>query len=184
MSFRLIGKAYLLARRAKKRFFMFCLIYSALIAACAFSINQALKVNFNTADPSFISMILTISFSVATSIIYALIIMYYRTDEIATLKCLGWKNNHVRLLVSGEIFSVTFIAFVLVVEVVFHWIAISVYFADISTPSVLLQEVIPINFWPIAATFGIILGAQIAGILVINNKILQVRPIQALHMKN
>ena len=159
---------------------MFCLIYGALIAACAFSIHQAQLVNYNVNHPSFVSMILTISFSVATSIIYALIIMYYRTDEIATLKCLGWKNNHVRILVSGEILTVTFIAFVLVVEVVFHWIAISVYFAQITGDPI----VIPIDFWPIAATFGIILGAQIAGMLVINNKILQVRPIQALHMKN
>ncbi|MFX0101479.1 MAG: FtsX-like permease family protein [Candidatus Hodarchaeota archaeon] len=181
MSLRLIGKAYLLARRARRRFYMFVLIYSALIAACAFSIHQAQEVDFDTTHPSFYSMIVTICLSIGTSIFYALIIMYYRTDEIATLKCLGWKNNHVRVLVSGEIFTVTFIAFVLVVEFVFHWIAISVYFAEITQANI--EDTIPMGFLPIAVTFGVILGAQIGGILVINNKILQVRPIQALHMK-
>lgn len=75
--------------------------------------------------------------------------------------------------------AVTFIAFFLVVEAFFHYTAISAYGLSASG-SAITGDIVLVQFWPIAITFGIMLGVQIAGILIANDKILKIRPIQAL----
>ncbi|MHA1368372.1 MAG: FtsX-like permease family protein [Promethearchaeota archaeon] len=193
---RLIGKSFILASRARKRFISFCIVYSVLIALCAYTISQViphliLNDGETPTTQAYLFMAVTIVASLLMSIFYALIIINYRKTEIATLKCLGWKNNHVRTLIVGEIFSVTLVGFIIIVEGVFHWIALYAYFdtagvdLGISEAASYLpsKNLIPIDFLSLVFTFGIILGVQIAGVLAANSKILKVRPIQALQMK-
>ncbi len=127
-------------------------------------------------------MIVAVSVSAGMSMLYANIIVTYRKMEIATLKCIGWKNDHIRILISGEIMAVTLIAFFFVVEAFFHFTAISAYGESAQYPSstTIPSSIVLVQFWPIVVTFGIMLGVQIAGILIANDKILKIRPIQAL----
>ncbi|NMC04257.1 MAG: ABC transporter permease [Candidatus Lokiarchaeota archaeon] len=175
---RLINKAFLLAMRSRRRFWMFTLAYALLIGFSSVFMDRAYAVNFNWGLDTTM-MIIAISVSAGMSMLYANIIVTYRKMEIATLKCIGWKNNHIRVLISGEIMAVTLLAFLLVVEFYFHYTAISAYVLSAQSlpisPSIVL-----VQFWPVVFTFAIMLGVQIAGILIANDKILKIRPIQAL----
>jgi predicted lysophospholipase L1 biosynthesis ABC-type transport system permease subunit len=185
---RLIKKAFLLATRSKKRFLMFTVAYACLIGWVAYAVDQAMPEIFRLLGPIFgpnsINMVVAIIASAGMSMLYANIIVNYRKLEIATLKCIGWKNANIRVLISGEIFAVTLIAFLIVVEGVIHvtsvW-ALGIVGANPAVvPEDITSNVVIIQFWPIAFTFAIILGVQIGGILIANHKILMVRPIQAL----
>nr|MDO8109498.1 FtsX-like permease family protein [Candidatus Sigynarchaeota archaeon] len=179
---RLIRKAFLLATRSKRRFITFTVFYASLIALTAFFVNLAFKdwlahIYFG---PNTIFMIIVLGVSTFMSVLYALIIVSNRKTEIATLKCIGWKNGHIWILVSGEIMAVTLIAFIIVVEVFFHITSIAAYILAISRPTSQVQAIVVVQFVPIVITFLFMLGVQIAGILIANRKILKVRPIQAL----
>jgi len=178
---RLINKSFLLALRSRRRFWMFTLAYALLLGFSSVFMNESFQVNF-VWGPETIMMIIAISISAGMSMLYANIIVTYRRMEIATLKCIGWKNDHIRILISGEIMAVTLLAFLIVVEVFFHYTAISAYSlsADLTPATPITDEIVIVQFWPIAVTFAIMLGVQIAGILIANNKILKIRPIQAL----
>ncbi|MBN2152407.1 MAG: FtsX-like permease family protein [Candidatus Lokiarchaeota archaeon] len=178
--FRLINKSFLLALRSRRRFWMFTLAYALLLGFSSVFMDRAIAVNFALGVDTTMAII-AITVSALISMLYANIIVTYRKMEIATLKCIGWKNDHIRILISGEIMAVTLLAFFFVVEAFFHYTAISAYAlsADISNPP-FTDAIVLVQFWPIAATFGIMLGVQIAGILIANDKILKIRPIQAL----
>ena len=182
---RLMKKAFVLATRARRRFIMFTVVYAALIGWVAYSVDAAYANGFSFSSTEFVMMLVSILLGILISMFYANIIVTYRKIDIATFKCIGWKNNHVRVLIIGEIFSVTLIAFLLVVEFIFHWIAIGTYITSIESTSVPdISSLLPVQFLPIILTFIIMLGVQIFGILIANTKVLKVRPIQALQMKN
>jgi ABC-type antimicrobial peptide transport system permease subunit len=124
-------------------------------------------------------MIVVLICAIILSIFYANLIVTYRRLEIATLKCIGWRNNHVRTLIVGEIFAVTLVSFIIVIEFFFHWIAIASYIF----PKKLASAITPIQWIPLLITFGVILGVQVVAILIANDRILKVRPIQALQMQ-
>jgi len=179
---RLIRKSFLLALRSRRRFWMFTVAYALLIGFTSVFMDQALK-TYKTLGPNWgaetIMMIVSISVSAGMSMLYANIIVTYRKMEIATLKCIGWKNNHIRVLISGEIMAVTMLAFFIIIEAFFHYTAISAY--SLSAQEITNMEgIVLVEFWPVVLTFIIILGVQIAGILIDNDKILKIRPIQAL----
>ncbi len=178
---RLIRKAFLLATRSKRRFTTFTVFYAALIALTAFFVNLAfidwISGSFGT---NTVYMIIVLGVSTFMSVLYALIIVSNRKMEIATLKCIGWKNAHIWILVSGEIMAVTLIAFIIVVELFFHITSIMAYILAITRPYYQVRDLVFVQFVPIVITFLFMLGVQIAGILIANSKILKVRPIQAL----
>lgn len=177
---RLIKKAFLLALRSRRRFWMFTLAYALLLGFSSVFMDRAYNLSPKFAwGTDTAMMIIAVSVSALMSMLYANIIVTYRKMEIATLKCIGWKNNHIRVLISGEIMAVTFIAFFLVVEGFFHYTAISAYALSAQYMTI-TASVVLVQFWPIVITFGIMLGVQIAGILIANDKILKIRPIQAL----
>lgn len=188
MGIRLIGKAFVLATRSRKRFLMFTVVYAILIAWTAWSVDAAYK-DWTSPVPVFglttAFMLISIVASIMISMFYANIIVNYRRIEIATFKCIGWKNDHVRTLIVGEIMSVTLIAFVIVIEFLFHLIAILGYVFSIDRNALInpYNQLIPIGLLPAVITFGIILGVQVFGILIANTRILKVRPIQALQMR-
>ncbi|MHA1679949.1 MAG: FtsX-like permease family protein [Promethearchaeota archaeon] len=179
---RLFSKAFILASRSRKRFFFVTIIYSALIGFTAYFINSAIADGFT--PTSVVPMVIVISASVLISILYANQLVNNRKIEIATFKCIGWKNSHVRALIVGEIFSVTFIGFIIIIEFIFHWISISVYIKTINNIAINPTDIVPIGLGAFVLTFGLILGVQIVGIILANVKILKVRPIQALQMKS
>ncbi|MHA1848980.1 MAG: FtsX-like permease family protein [Promethearchaeota archaeon] len=186
MSLRLVNKAFILAKRSKKRFIAFLSVYVVLIIWTSFAMHQWYKdfvsdgFSFNA---TFFFMVVSVCANAVMSMVYANIIVSNRKMEIATFKCIGWNNNHVRALIIGEIFSVTLIAFIVVIEIVFHFIAIGIYILSINDDSMFPTAIIPIGLFPMILTFGIMLLVQVVGILFANGKILRVRPIQALQMK-
>jgi ABC-type antimicrobial peptide transport system permease subunit len=175
---RLVKKAFLLALRSRRRFWMFTLAYALLLGFSSVFMNAAFKVNFAWGAET-VMMIIAISVSALMSMLYANIIVTYRKMEIATLKCIGWKNNHIRVLISGEIMAVTLLAFLLVIEGFFHYAAISAYVLSAQSQPI-TDAIVLVQFMPVVITFAIMLGVQIAGILIANDKILKIRPIQAL----
>ena len=178
MSIRLVGKAFKLAVRSRRRFAIFTVVYSVLIALTTYSINAYYMENPHTST-ALTFMIVVLICAIILSVFYANLIVTYRRMEIATLKCIGWRNNHVRILIVGEIFAVTLISFIIVIEFFFHWIAIMSYIL----PTVQAKNITPIQWIPLLITFGTILGVQVVAILIANNRILKVRPIQALQMQ-
>ncbi len=176
---RLIRKSFLLALRSRRRFWMFTLAYALLIGFTSVFMDRAVQVSFELGLDTTMAII-AISVSAGMSMLYANIIVTYRKMEIATLKCIGWKNNHIRVLISGEIMAVTLIAFLLVLEAFFHYTAISAYAISADPAGVMTNSIVLVQFWPVVLTFAIMLGVQIAGILIANDKILKIRPIQAL----
>ncbi len=157
---------------------MFTLAYALLIGFTSVFMDRAVKVSFALGVDTTMAIV-AISVSAAMSMLYANIIVTYRKMEIATLKCIGWKNNHIRVLISGEIMAVTLLAFLLVIEAYFHYTAISAYSLSAQSQPI-TNGIVLVQFWPAALTFLIMLGVQIAGILIANDKILKIRPIQAL----
>ncbi len=175
---RLINKSFLLALRSRRRFWMFTLAYALLLGLSSYFMNESFKVNF-TWGAETLMMIIVISTSAGMSMLYANIIVTYRKMEVATLKCIGWKNGNIRVLISGEIMAVTLVAFFIVVEFFFHYTAINAYGLNAQGQAI-TDSIVLVQFVPVVVTFAIMLGVQIAGILIANDKILKIRPIQAL----
>ncbi|MEX2681614.1 MAG: FtsX-like permease family protein [Candidatus Sigynarchaeota archaeon] len=176
---RLIRKSFLLALRSRRRFWMFTLAYALLIGFTSVFMDRAIKANFGLGVDTTMAIV-AISIAAGMSMLYANIIVTYRKMEIATLKCIGWKNNHIRVLISGEIMAVTLLAFFLVLEAFFHYTAISAYAITANPAATMDNSIVLVQFWPVVLTFAIMLGVQIAGILIANDRILKIRPIQAL----
>lgn len=186
--FRLIAKAFLLATRSKKRFLMFTVVYAVVIAFTAYFVGQAFTTKELLHNPvvfgsASVTMGITIICAIILTMFYANIIVTYRKTEIATIKCLGWTSNHIRILISGEIFAVTLVAFLIVLEMFIHATAILAFymiFNQSQSITTLPTSIVFVQPLPIVGTFGIMLGVQILGVLLANHKILLIRPIQAL----
>lgn len=181
MGLRLIGKAFLLAYRSKRRFWIITFIYATLIGFTAYFIHMAWQSDFTGAAT--ISMLIVIFVAIIISVLYANQLVNARRIELATLKCIGWKSSNVMTLIIGEIFAVTVVGFAIIVEFIFHSVAISVYIKTINNTPVPPEDIVPIGLIPFILTFVLILGVQIVGIIVANRKIVNIRPIQALQMK-
>jgi hypothetical protein len=116
--------------------------------------------------------------SLVLSLLYAWIIVSRNRRTWATLKCIGYTNADINSLVTGKIFFTTFLGFLIVIEILFHYTAgvgylqSAGFFTEI--PLVL------INLIPVIFTFIPFLAVQIIAILLANRKIYKVRPIIAL----
>jgi len=162
MGLRIFKKSMLLTWRAKKRFIAFVLIYSVLIATTAIGLQS----------DSLFTLSIAIVGGVAVATMYGFLLTSFRKKEIATLKCIGWSNNDIRKLVVGEIFTITILAFILLLETLIHVVGFDAYLS-----SGLDAPITPVNL--MLALF-IIGGLQIPGIMISNLKLLKVRPIAAL----
>ena len=74
----------------------------------------------------------------------------------------------------------TIVGFVLVIEVLFHYVAIRGYVLSTFDPAFQVQGLPLIGLLPVLFTFVIFLFFQVAAILLANRRILKVRPIIAL----
>jgi predicted lysophospholipase L1 biosynthesis ABC-type transport system permease subunit len=179
----------MLSMRSRKRFIVFTFMYTAIIIWMSFSI-QMLFASRPGAKPwimdvdetvAIISLILSAVISISLSVFYAWIITNYRRTEIATLKCIGYTNNNVRIIIVGELIWVTMFSFLIVFELLIHIVAFSGYY-HYTVGSITDFSPI-IRFPPLLITIGLFLIAQIGGILIAYRRVLRLRPIIALRIQ-
>jgi predicted lysophospholipase L1 biosynthesis ABC-type transport system permease subunit len=175
--------------RSRKRFIVFTFMYTAIIIWMSFSLQML----FSSVGPNpkpwiievskeaaWISLSLSAVISISLSVFYAWIITNYRRTEIATLKCIGYTNNNVRVIIVGELIWVTMFSFLIVFELLIHVVAFSAYYYY--TVNDLTSFSPFIRFGPLLITIGIFLIAQIGGILLAYRRVLRLRPIIALRI--
>lgn len=184
MGLRLVGKSIILAMRSKRRFIVFSLMYTTLMAWMSWNFQEFIFAG-QDATRNLLLLLISIGSTLILSVLYAFIIINYRKQEIATLKCIGYTNTNIRTIIIGELVWVTFVAFIFVIEALIHVTAFTTYLADISGGS--SSETITVNapilsIWPILITLLMFLLSQILGILAIYKRILNLRPIVALRV--
>ncbi len=176
MAFRLFKKAVLITLREKKMFVIFTLIYTSLIFLTSFFIETTLSAGGGGLSAYFVFIFFIISLFL--SLLYAWIIVSRNRRTWATLKCIGFTNGNINSLVSGIILFTTLMGFFIVVEVLFHYVAIIGY---LQSANVLTElPVILIGLGPVVLTSFIFIFVQLLAIFLANRKILKVRPIIAL----
>jgi ABC-type antimicrobial peptide transport system permease subunit len=118
--------------------------------------------------------------------LYGFLLTTFRKTEIATLKCIGWSNGNIRVLITGEILLISCLAFLLFVEIGIHLAGLSFYFTGDATGTLFF---VPAWIRPIFEarnlllwTFLLVVLAQLPGILLANYRILAVKPMEALRM--
>ena len=182
LAFRLFKKAVLMALREKKQFIVFCLMYTVLIFWTSYSIELIIVGGgLGLASASFF---LALGVGIFLSLLYAWIIVSRNRRTWATLKCIGYTNGDINSLVSGSILFTTIVGFIIVIEVLFHYVAAVGYIwaADAALNATVYDvAILPlVSLLPVVVTFIIFLFFQIMAILLANRKILKVRPIIAL----
>lgn len=162
-------------------------MYTAIIIWMSFSLEMLFaSTGFNddwilTVDTpvAVASLILSAVTSISLSVFYAWIITNYRRTEIATLKCIGYTNNNVRVIIVGELIWVSMFSFFLVFEALIHIAAFSLYIASVGSSTARPF----ISFLALIITIGIFLIAQVGGILLAYRRALKLRPIIALRIQ-
>lgn len=105
------------------------------------------------------------------ALVYGFLISNYRRVQVATLRCLGWTSSDIKWLFIGELVLVIVVAAFIDLEVIVHYLGIG-YYLKLS-PTIFTSEAF-------AITFAVVLGVQFLGVLVAYNKMLKVRPMEAL----
>lgn len=164
--------------REKKQFTVFCLMYTILIFWTSYSIE--LVIGGTSTGLASTSFFIALGVGIMLSLLYAWIIVRRNSKNIATLKCIGWTNGDINSLITGFIMFTTIVGFILVVEVLFHYVAIRGYLLSTFDPTFQVQGLPLIGLLPVLFTFVIFLFFQVAAILLANRRILKVRPIIAL----
>ncbi|MHA1731613.1 MAG: FtsX-like permease family protein [Promethearchaeota archaeon] len=181
MGMRLFGKAIRLAMRSRKRYIIFTLTYMALMLWTSISIQNV----FNSTNPSqndWYFFWVGLAISVFISILFSWIIINYRRTEIATLKCIGYTNSNVRTIIVGEIIWVTFSGFILVVEILIHFIAGQALSRNLGLSANPVSITPFLTFSTILINLALFLVVQIFGIIIAYRRVLKVRPIMALRI--
>lgn len=187
MGLRLIGKSIKMAMRSRRRFIVFTLMYTVLMAWMASNFETFLYKEGDPTQNEWLMLGISIASTIILAILYAWIVINYRKREIATLKCIGYTNANIRTIIIGELMWVTFIAFILVAEVLIHTTAAVTYFysqeANFPGLEAYRSNTRPLlSIWPITITLGMFIVSQVVGILVMYAKILKLRPIVALRV--
>ncbi|MHA1409422.1 MAG: FtsX-like permease family protein [Candidatus Odinarchaeia archaeon] len=160
---RIFRKSMVMATRNRKRFILAILFYTVLSWWVAFTIQLG--------DAFLMFMGILGGLIVAT--VYGFFLSQFRKTQIATLKCIGWGNKNILVLLIGEIFFVSMLGYIITIEIDIHILGISTYLGGI-----------PTEFIFSAAALGVallvVILAQIPGIILAYWKSLSVRPIVAL----
>jgi len=156
--------------REKKMFVIFTLIYTILIFMNSFFIHTTLETGAGQTALIYIGIFF--GTSLVLSYFYAWLIISRNKRMFATLKCIGWTNGNVKSLVTGNILYTTFLGFIIVIEILFHYAAIMAYLGAANP--------ILINIIPVIISFGVFLLVQVLAILLGNRKVLKLRPMLAL----
>ncbi len=153
------------------------MMYTALIIVMSLSIQTVLDEGNET---GILYLSVSIIASILLSMLYAWLLIRFRRLEIATLKCVGYTNQNIRVVIMGEIIWVTCVAFFIVIEMLIHITAVQAYALFILGDLNALAPFLKIEY--LAATVGIFLVAQLFGITLAYGKILKLRPIVALRV--
>ena len=186
MGLRLWNKSIKLAMRSRRRFIAFTLMYTVLMVWMTYNFQLFLYEN----NDDLLLLLVSIASTFTLSVLYAWIVINYRKNEIATLKCIGYKNSNIRTIIIGELTWVTFVAFMIMTEALIHISAGATYFYQqqiLKTPPISASDYITkttpiLNIWPVLLTLTMFLVSQILGIIVMYSKILKLRPIVALRV--
>jgi ABC-type antimicrobial peptide transport system permease subunit len=174
---RIMKKGARLSLRTPKRFIAFIFIYSILIVGFAFNTEEFLRNN------SVMQLGFTWAATAIVALFYAFLLTVFRKREIGTLKCVGWGNSHLMALIMGEMLFVSLVSFLIVVQLDIEILGGGIlYWGPNGYQNVQnLQLVKDIVFRgeTLTQAFGLILLAQIPGLLLANYRILKVRPITA-----
>ncbi|MHA1754825.1 MAG: FtsX-like permease family protein [Candidatus Odinarchaeia archaeon] len=162
-NWRILKKSLIMATRVRRRFILAVIFYCILSWWVAFTIQLG--------DTFLVTIGLLAGLVIAT--VYGFFLSQFRKNQIATLKCIGWGNTNILVLLIGEILFVSILGYVLTLEIDIHILGISNYFGNI------LSEFVFSGFSLIISLFVVII-AQIPGIILAYWKTLRVRPIVAL----
>ena len=166
MTFRIFVKSLGLALRSGKRFLFFVIIYAILIWITAYILDGMISRSENL-----VVLILLIVGVAVMALVYGFLISNYRKVQVATLRCLGWTSADIKWLFIGELLLVIVVATFIDLEVIVHYLGIGFYFG--LNPTIF-------GALPFSITFVIVVGVQFLGVLVAYNKMLKVRPMEAL----
>jgi len=173
---RILYKSFRLAWRAQRRFWAFIVLYGFVIGMVTYLLLSA----------NAISTLIAVLGGIIVATLYGFILTTFRKNEIATMKCIGWSNGNIRILIVGEILLISCLAFLLFLEVGIHLSGLSFYLSGnprnpvFFIPTYIQQIFIARDILPIS--FVVIVLAQIPGILLANYRILAVKPMEALRM--
>lgn len=170
-------KGVLLILREKRVFSIFTIIYSLLIFLTSLFLENIGQLGELAL---FLALIFIIA-SVILSLLYAWLLVRRNKRNWATLKCIGYTNGNIIRMLSGIILFTAFLGFLIVVEVLFHYVAALAYVSQ--TPLIGVHDIRKltlIGLAPVTLTSLLFLGVQLLSIALIYRKILNVRPIVAL----
>lgn len=166
-----------MAWRAQKRFWAFIVVYLVLIYMVTYLLI--------TKEPLSIAIAILGGLTVAT--MYGFLLTTFRKTEIATLKCIGWSNGNLRIVIVGEILMVSILAFVLFIEIGIHISGLAYYLSGkpdsplFFVPPAIQNVLIARDY--LLVSLLVVVFAQIPGILLANYRILAVKPMEALRMQ-
>lgn len=199
MKLRIFIKSLKLALRTRKRFVIFVCVYMFLIIFTAFMLTNLFgpsiqlvqnpwdflikNINifmfrFQDKGGFILGFLLVVTGTIIVSTFYGFIVSGYRRREVATLRTIGWDAGSIRTLFLGELLLVFLVAFLLVIEIVFHIIGICHYLFETTNVPGLSGLIIPGTV--LIITFSIIFGCQILGTFVGHRRMLRVSPMDAL----
>ena len=153
------------------------MMYTALIIWMSVSLETA-----GTLGDTDWTFIVAVVASIGLSVIYAFVITQTRRIEIGTLKCIGYQNSEVRIVIMGEIFWVTLVAFFIVSELLIHLTSAFAYFSYDYGNKIMGQFKPVIGVVNLIIVVGLFLVAQVGGIWLAYSRVLKLRPIIALRV--
>jgi ABC-type antimicrobial peptide transport system permease subunit len=173
---RIFTKSFRLAWRAPKRFWAFIVLYLVV----------TYMVTYLLLTGGALQIFIAILGGIVVATIYGFLLTTFRKTEIATLKCIGWSNGNIRILIVGEILFVSVLAFLLFIEIGIHVTGLAFYLSGnpfsplFFVPSAMQQVLLARD--QLLLSFVVVVLAQIPGILLANYRILAVKPMEALRM--
>ncbi|NVM05062.1 MAG: FtsX-like permease family protein [Candidatus Helarchaeota archaeon] len=200
MKLRIFIKSFKLALRTGKRFAIFVIVYMFLVVFTAYNLTNLFgpsvmviqgpldwlgiiekNIGLQTFKPTLeviLLFLLVVIGTVIVSTFYGFIVSGYRKREVATLRTIGWDSGSIRTLFLGELLLVFLVAFLLVIEFIFHILGIMHYIFE--TTHIPGSQGLIIPGIVLVITFLIILGCQFLGTFVGHRRMLRVSPMDAM----
>lgn len=162
-----------LAFRSKKRVFSFIVIYAILFVLVAKGIQSS--------TGTLLEMFLWPLTALVVATVYAILISQFRKRDVSILKCVGWTNHDVMLLVVGEVVVVSIAAFFLVFQASVEVLGLVAYFEGLDTGLLqMLVDLIAVEWWPMVVTLIYIVVLQLPGVGLAHYRMMKIPPMQAL----
>jgi len=178
MAFRIWKKSVKMILRDKRTFVVFCLMYTGLIFINSWFFELALDPT--TSGFGNVAFLGAFGVSLALAILYSWLIVSRNRRTIATFKCIGWTNGNVNSLVLGQIIFTTLTGMVIVIEGLFHYNAIAVYYLSVTNPTESVAAIPFVTLIPVVTSCGVFIAIQLLGYFIMRGKITKVRPMVAL----